>query len=65
MDVGGQCHALPFYPRKSAFVSIVQEAGLASGPVWMGVEGISPTGILPPYHPVRSESQYLLSYPGP
>ena len=64
MDVGGQRHALPFYPRKSAMVSIVQEAGLAPGPVWTGVEDLYPNGILPPYRPVRSESPYLLSYPG-
>ena len=46
-------------------VPIVQEAGLAPGPVWTGVGNLAPTGIRSPDRPARSESLYLLSYPGP
>jgi hypothetical protein len=43
----------------------VQEAGWAPGPVWMGAENPTPTGIRSPDCPARSESLYRLSYPGP
>jgi len=33
-----------FTPRKDP-VLIVQEAGWAPGPVWMGAENLAPTGI--------------------
>jgi hypothetical protein len=46
-------------------VSIVQEAGWAPGPVWTDAENLAPTGIRSPDRPARSESLYLLSYPGP
>jgi len=36
--------AQPLYPWKRDLVSLVQEAGLASGPVWMGTEDLTPTG---------------------
>ena len=32
-------------------VPIVQEAGLAPGPVWTGVENLAPTGIRSPDRP--------------
>jgi hypothetical protein len=35
----------PLYPREKDGVLIVQGAGWASGPVWMGPENIAPTGI--------------------
>ena len=31
----------------------------------MGTENLAPTGIRSPNRPVRSESEYRLSYPGP
>ena len=38
---------------------------MAPGPVWTGAENLAPTGIRSPDRPVRSESLYRLSYPGP
>jgi hypothetical protein len=42
-------------------VLIVQEAGMAPGPVWMGAENLAPTGIRSPDRPARIESLYRLS----
>ena len=65
MEVGGRHHApAAFTPGKDG-VPIVQEAGWAPGPVWTGAENLYPTGIRSPDRPVRSESLYRLSYPGP
>jgi hypothetical protein len=36
-----------------------------AGPVWTGAENLAPTGFRSPDRPVRSESLYRLSYPGP
>jgi hypothetical protein len=44
-------------------VPIVQEAGLAPGPVWTGTENLAPTGIRFQGRPVRSQSLYRLRYP--
>ena len=42
MGVGGQCHApAAFTPGKDP-VPIVQEAGWAPGPVWIGAENLAP-----------------------
>jgi len=41
MRVGGQRHALAFYPRNDQ-VPIVEEAGWATGPVWTGAENLAP-----------------------
>ena len=43
-------------------VPIVQEAGWAPGPVWMGGKS-RPTGIRSLDRPARSQSLYRLSYP--
>jgi hypothetical protein len=43
----------------------VQEAEWARGPVWTGAENYSPTGILSPDRPGRSEPGRKLSWPGP
>jgi hypothetical protein len=65
MGVGGQRHApAAFTPGKDP-VPIVQEAGWAPGPVWIGAENLAPTGIRSPDLPARSESLYRLRYPGP
>jgi hypothetical protein len=65
MGVGGQRHApATFTPRKE-LVPIVQEAGWAPGPVWMGVENLAPTRIRSLDRPAHNESLYRLSYPGP
>ena len=37
-------------------VLIVQEAGMAPGPLWTGEENLAPTEIRSPDHPARSES---------
>ena len=47
MGVGGQRHTpAAFTPRKD-LVPIVQEAGWAPGPVWIGVENLAPPGFDP------------------
>jgi hypothetical protein len=48
-----------FTPGKDP-VPIVQEAGWAPEPVWIGAENLAPTGIRSPDLPVRSESLYRL-----
>ena len=64
MGVGGQHHApAAFTPGKDP-VPIVQEAGWASEPVWIGAENLVPTGIRSPDLPALSESQYRLRHPG-
>ena len=55
--VGGKRHA-PAAEQDS--IPIVQEAGWASQPVWIGVENLAPTGIRSSDLPVRSESLYRL-----
>ena len=63
MGVGGQHHSpAAFTPERP--IPIVQEAGWASEPVWIGAENLAPTGIRSPDLPARSESLYILSYPG-
>ena len=65
MGVGGQLQfPAAFTPGKDP-VPIVQEAGWALGAVWKGAENLAPKGIPSPDLPVRSESLYRLSYPGP
>jgi len=53
-----------FTPEKDP-VPIVQEAGWAPVPVWIGAENLAPTGIRSTDHPARSESLYRLGYRGP
>ena len=56
----------PLYTRERDPVPIiVQEAGWAPGPVLTGAENLATTGIRTPDGSARSESVYLLSYPGP
>jgi hypothetical protein len=63
--LGGQRHApAAFTPGKDP-VPILQKAGWAPGPFWVGAENLAPTGIRSPDLPTRSESLYLLRYPGP
>jgi hypothetical protein len=64
MRVGGQRHApAAFTPGKEP-VPIVQEAGWAPGPVWIGAENLAPNWIRSPDLPPRNESLYRLRYPG-
>ena len=65
MGVGGQQHSPAALPPGKDPVPIVQEAGWAPGPVWTGAENLDPTRIRFLDRPVRSESLYRLSYPGP
>ena len=62
MGVDGQRHAPAALPRVRDPVPIIQEAGCAPEPVWMGVENIAPTGIRSPDRPAHSESLHRLSY---
>ena len=55
----------PLFTLGNDPVPIVQEAGWAPGPVWTGAENLAYTGIRSPDRPVRSQSLYWLSYPGP
>ena len=65
MEVGDQRHApAAFTPGKDP-VPIVNEAGWAPGPVWIGAENLAPTGIRSLDLPARSESLYRLRYPAP
>jgi hypothetical protein len=64
MGVGGQHHAPAAFTSGKDPVPIVQDAGWASEPVWIGAENLAPTGIRSPDLPARSEFLYRLSYPG-
>ena len=55
-------HRPLFTPWKDP-VPILQEAGLAPGPVWTGAENLTPTGFRSPDRPARSQSLYRLRYP--
>jgi hypothetical protein len=62
--VGGQRHAPAALPPKKDPAPIVQEAGWAPGPVWMGAENLAAIGIRSPDRPARSEIQgYIPIYP--
>jgi hypothetical protein len=64
MGLCGQRYApAAFAPGKDP-VPIVQEAGWASDPVWIGAENLASTGIRSLDLPARSESLYRLSYSG-
>ena len=65
MGVGGYVTPRPLYVRERDPVPIVQEAGWAPGPVWMGAENLAHTGTRWPDRPTRSESIHQLSNPGP
>jgi len=63
MEVGGQRHApAAFTPGKDP-VPIVQEAGWAPGPVWIGAENLAATVFRSSDLPARSASLYRLRYP--
>ena len=66
LDGGGWLTPRPcrFTPEKGT-VPIVQEAEWASGPVWMGAENRTPTGIWSQDHPAHSNSLYRQCYPSP
>ena len=63
LDGGGWSTPRPGRPGKNP-IPIVQEAGWASEPVWIGAENLVPTGIRSPDLPALSESQYRLRHPG-
>ena len=65
MGVDGQRHAKVDLPPGKSPVTIVQEAGWATGPVWTGAENLAITAIRSPDRPARGEALYRLSYPGP
>jgi hypothetical protein len=56
MGVGGQRHMPAALPPGKDPVPIVKEAGWAPGPVWTGVENLTPTGIRSLDRPARSNS---------
>jgi len=51
-----------FTPEKDP-VPILQEAGWAPGPAWIGAENLAPTRIQSPDRPARSQSLYRVRYP--
>jgi len=55
----------PLYPQEKYRIPIVQVAGRAPEPAWMGAETLAPTGIPSPDCPPHSESLYWLRYPSP
>jgi len=63
MGVGGQPHAPAASTHGKDPVAIIQEAGWAPGPVWIGAENLTPTGVRSPDRPARSQSLYQLCYP--
>jgi hypothetical protein len=62
MRVGGERHAPAAFTPEKDLVLIVQKAGCAKD--WIGAENLATTGVRSPDLPGRSESLYLLSYPG-
>ena len=66
LDRGGWSTSLPgrLNPGKGP-VAIVQEAGWALGPVWIGAENLARTGNRSSDLSTRSQSLYRLQYPGP
>ena len=60
--VGGQRHAPAALPPGKTRYPLYRRLG---GPDCTGAGNLSPTGIRSPDRPARSESLYLLSYPGP
>jgi len=58
----GQQHAPAAFNLREDPVPILQEAGWAPGPVWMGGKSRSPQDSIPD-RPARSQSLYRLSYP--
>jgi hypothetical protein len=57
MELGGQYNAPAVLPPGKHSVAIAQEAGWASGPVWMGAANFIPHWYLDPWlaHPVASD----------
>ena len=53
MGVGGRHAPVAFAPGEDT-VPIVQEAGWAPGPAWIGAENLAPTGIRSPDPPAGS-----------
>ena len=63
--VGGQRHAqAALLPFKKAGTHRTGD-WVDPGPIWTGAENLALTGIRCPVRPARSESPYLLRYPGP
>jgi hypothetical protein len=48
----------PQKKKKQDLVPVLQKAGLASRPVWMGSENLAPTKVLAPAHSAHSQSLY-------
>lgn len=46
------------------FSTLLQEAGWASGPIWIGAENLARNRVRFPDRPGRSVSLYRLRYPG-
>jgi hypothetical protein len=64
MGAGGQGY-VRLYSRGRDPVPNLQESVWDPGPVWTGVENLSPSGIRSPDSPAYSEWLYRLSYRGP
>ena len=62
MGTGGQHHAPVASTSRKIQVPILQEAGLAPGPVWSGGKSRHNRDSIPD-RPARSQSLYPLNYP--
>jgi hypothetical protein len=62
MGVGSQLYAPAAFTAGKDPVPIVQDAGWAPGPVWIGAENLVPTGIRFPDRPARRQSLCRLRY---
>jgi len=59
MGVGGRSHAFAALPQETDPLPNAEEVVWAPVLIWSGAENLSP-----PDRPARSESLYLLSFPG-
>ena len=56
--VGGRRHTPAVLPPGNRPLAIVQEAGWASRPVWMGLENLAPTGVRNPDRRVGASGRH-------
>jgi hypothetical protein len=64
LDVGYVKQRSGRFTAGNCTVSIAQENGWGSGPVWTEAENLAHAGILSPNSPARSQSLYRQSYRG-
>ena len=62
MGVGGKRHAPAALPPGKTGYLLYKRLGWAAGPVWTGVENLSPTGIRSPDRPVQPVASHYTDY---